>query len=67
MAGRAKMAAPWSGALLGFLGGASLAAGVVPVVLYSASKDLTAFLVVLCGLVVTPFGTAFGIWLKDGR
>jgi hypothetical protein len=60
-----KNSVPWSAAFLGFLGGAATAAGVVPVVLYSASQDLTAFLVVLCGLIVTPFGGSFGVYLKN--
>ena len=42
-----------------------MAAGVIPVVLYNASKDLTAFLVVLLGLATVPAGTALGFGLKN--
>jgi hypothetical protein len=56
---------PWSAAILAFLGGAALAAGVIPVVLYNASKDLTAVLVVLFGLATVPAGTALGFGLKN--
>ena len=57
--------ATWSAAFLAFLGGAATAAGVVPVVLYSASQDLIAVLIVLCGLAVTPFGGLVGLYLRN--
>jgi hypothetical protein len=57
--------APWSAAILAFLVGAATAAGVIPVVLYNASKDLTAVLVVLLGLATVPAGTALGFGLKN--
>lgn len=55
---------PWSAAILAFLVGAATAAGVIPVVLYRASDDLTAFLVVLLGLLTVPAGATLGIGLK---
>ena len=56
--------APWAAAFLGFLVGAATAAGVIPVVFYNASEDFTALAVVLCGLIVTPFGGLLGVALK---
>jgi hypothetical protein len=56
--------APWSAAILAFLTGAVTAAGVIPVVLYNASDDLTAFLVVVLGLLTVPAGALLGIGLK---
>jgi hypothetical protein len=58
-------AAPWSAAILAFLAGAATAAGVVPVVLYNASEGLTAFLVVISGLLTVPAGVALGIGLRN--
>ena len=57
--------APWSAAILAFLVGAATAAGVVPVVLYNASDDLKAFLVVILGLLTVPAGVALGIGLRN--
>jgi hypothetical protein len=65
MSSLARTAAPWSAAFGAFLGGAATAAGVIPAVFYDASDDATAILVVICGLLVTPFGALLGIWLKD--
>lgn len=65
MSSLARTAAPWSAAFGAFLGGAATAAGVIPAVFYDASDDATAILVVVCGLLVTPFGAFLGIWLKD--
>lgn len=57
--------APWSAAILAFFVGAATAAGVVPVVLYKASEDFTAFLVVMSGLLTVPAGAGLGIGLKN--
>jgi hypothetical protein len=57
--------APWSAALLAFLGGAATAAGVIPVVFYNASEDFTALAVIVCGVLVTPFGALLGFGLRN--
>ena len=59
------LTAPWSAAILAFLGGAALAAGVTPVVLYKASDALIAVLVVVLGLLTVPAGAGLGIGLRN--